>query len=218
MKKLTLKQLQAKVEAAQVASAKKVAESAAYAGLEAMLALESSDSLFEAKVKLAATGNNTAKLQKLVDDCSGIIDNVPVTNSKTRSQRVWAGSRRFAFGNQVNLAYQLATGILYSCAEHKTLLLEHTKLNSELLEQLTEAFGTPAYYSRNYNALVEAKMYDVEAVKASLNVMQSQLGVIIDTSQLTAEEFSLEFGKAEKVAYDNMLKAEEAIAEVDLEL
>lgn len=218
MKKLTLKQLQEKVKTAQKATAKKVAESAAYAGLEAMLALESSESLFEAKVKLAASSNNTVKLQKLVDECGGIITSLPVTNPKTRSQRVWAGSRRFAFGSQVNLAYQLATGILYSCTEHKPLLVEFTKLDTELLEQLNEAFGTPAYYSRNYNALVEAKMYNVEGVKAALNIMQSQLGVIIDTSQVTAEEFSLEFGKAEKAAYEDKIKADEAISEVDLEL
>jgi hypothetical protein len=215
---MNINELKEQVAAAQELNAKKVAEAAAIAGLEAILALESSETLFEAKVKLAATAIGSTKLQKLVDECAAIVANIPVTNTKTRTTRVWAGSRRFAFGNQVNLAYQLATGILYSCAEHKPLLLAHTGLDAELLDQVIEAFGTPAYYSRNYNSLVVAKSYNVVKAKDAMAIVQSQLGTIIDTSLVTSSTFSLEFGKSEKTAYTDKLKADEAIEELELEM
>ena len=218
MSKTSIKALQAKVKAAQKANAAKIVEAALTATLEATLVLESSPALFKSKVQLAVSSQNTDKLQDLVTECSAIVDSVPVTNTKTRSTRVWAGSRRFAFGTQINLMYQLATGIMYSCADHKQLLLAHTGLDSELLEQFTEAFGTPAYYSRNFNTLVEAKPYTMENVKSAVAVMQSTLGVVVDTSQLTLANFSLEFGKGEVTAQTNKLKADEAIAEADMQI
>tara|TARA_R110000744_G_scaffold147612_1_gene260556 strand:- start:92 stop:748 length:657 start_codon:yes stop_codon:yes gene_type:complete len=214
----SIKALEAKVKAAQKANATKIADAAATAKLEAKLKLESSKSLFESKVKLAVISGHTKTLQELIDGCSTLVDSVPITNTKTRSTRIWAGSRRFSFGTQINLMYQLATGILYSCADHKQLLLSYTNLDSELLEQFVDAFGTPAYYSRNFNTLVEATPYDIDNVLVTVAVMQSELGVIVDTSQLTTKDFSLEFGKAEIVANTNKLAAEEAIATADFNL
>lgn len=210
--------LKAQVKAAQKANATKIATAAAKAGLEAALKLEGSEVLFNSKVKLAVISQNTKTLQGLVDDCSGIVESMPITNPKTRATREWAGSRRFAFGTQINLMYQLASGILYSCVEHKALLLAHTDLDSELLEQFVEAFGTPAYYSRNHNTLIEPKVYDVEKVIATVAVMQSELCVTVDTTLLTVEAFSLEFGKAEVKAQTDKLKADEAIEEAELVL
>lgn len=215
---MNITQLKAKVKAAQKANAKAVAAAATKSCLEAKLALETSESLFNSKVMLAASSSQTQALQTMIDECAAIIENVPVHNPKTRTNRVWAGSRRFQFGAQINLMYQLATGILYSCAEHKQLLLAHTGLDLELLEQIVDAFGTPEYYSRTMNTIVKAKPYSVERATAAVEVMQSELDVIVDTSNLTAEAFSLEFGKAVKTAQENKVAADEAIQEADLEL
>ena len=215
---MNVKQLQAKVKAAQAVNSKKIEEEAIKATLEATLKLESSKSLFNSKVKLAASGRNTKALQELITECETLVESMPIQNPKTRALRKWSGSRRFAFGTQVNLMYQLATGIVYSCAEHKALLLEHTGLNGELLEQMVEAFGIPSYYSRNHNILVEATPYDVDKAMATVSVMQSSLGVIIDTSLITGSNFSLEFGKAQVTAGIDKLKADEAIEEAELAL
>ena len=215
---MNITQLKAKVKAAQKANAKKVADAAEVTSLEAKLKLETSPSLFDAKVRLAASSTQTKSLQTVLDECAAIVDSVPVHNAKTRTNRVWSGSRRFQFGAQINLMYQIATGILYSCAEHKQLLLAHTGLDLELLEQVVDAFGTPEYYSRNMNSIVPAKAYNVERAAAAVEVMQSELDVIVDTSALVLDSFSLEFGKAIKTAQDNKTKADEAIAETDLEL
>ena len=213
-KSLNVTQLKAKVKAAQKASAVKITEAAIKAGLEATLVLENSTALFAAKVNLATITRNTEALQKLVNECSAIVDNTPVVNSKTNVNRVWAGSRRFAYGAQINLMYQLATGIMYSCAEHKLPMLAHTGLSDELIEQFVEAFGTPSYYSRNNNVVVEAKPYEIYKLQGTLTVLQSELGVIVDTSQITTSALSMEFSKSDIKAQIDNLKAEEAIANV----
>ena len=218
MSKTSLKALQAKVKAAQKANAAKIVEAALEASLKATLKLESSEVLFKSKVKLAIVSQHTKTLQDLVNECSAIVDTMPVHNKNTGTDRKWSSVYRFAFGSQINLMYQLAAGIMYSCAEHKQLLLAHTKLNSELLEQFVEAFGAPAYYSRNVNKIIEAKPYTIDDVIATVNVMQSELGVVVDTKLLTTEEFSLEFGKGEITAQTNLLAAEEAIAKAGFEL
>jgi len=215
---MNIKQLQAKVKAAQKANAAKVVAAALKASLEATLTLESSKVLFDSKVKLAVSSNYTNKLQKLVDECAAIVDSVPVINTKTKAQRVWAEGRRFTFGTPINLMYQIANGINYSCAEHRPLLLNHTGLSMELIEQFLSALGKTAYYSRNFNTIVEAKAYDVEAALATVAVMQSELGVVVDTSLLTEAVFKDEFEKAEINAKLNKLTADEAIAEADLAL
>jgi hypothetical protein len=215
---MNIEELKAKVEQVQKENAEKIRVAAEVARLEATLKLEGSEELFKAKVKLTANGEQTAKLQKLVDECAEIVASVPVYNAKTRTNRVWAGSHKYNYGTQVDLMYQLATGILYACQEHKQLLLAHTGLNLELLEQMVKAFGTPTYYSRNYHAIVEAKPFEIDMVQSTVEVMQSELGVVVDTTALTQNNFESEFVRAEVTAKQTYDQAKEAIAEADFSL
>lgn len=215
---MNIEQLKAEVARIQSENVARIKEAAEVARLTATLKLEGSEELFKAKVKLAANGEQTAKLQQMVDECAGIVASVPVYNSKTRTNRVWAGSHKYAYGTQVDLMYQLATGILYACAEHKQLLLAHTGLNLEVLEQFVKGFGTPTYYSRNYHAIVEAKPYDLDLVHSTVQVMQSELGTVIDTAALTKENFEEEFMRAIVTADNSYQQAREAIEEADFSL
>lgn len=218
MTNINIKALKAKVKAAQKENTARVREAAEIARLEATLKLESSEELFAARVKLTANSEQTEKLQNLVNECEGIVASVPVYNQKTRTNRQWAGSHKYNYGNQIDLMYQLATGILYACAEHKQLLLAHTGLNVELLEQVVKAFGTPTYYSRNYNTIVKEKPFDVALAKSTINIMQSILGVVIDTSSLATHNFVEEFNKAKITAKKYYGQASKAINEADFEL
>ena len=212
---MNIEQLKAQVKAAQKDNAEKIRVAAEVARLEATLKLESSTALFNAKVKIAANGAQTAHLQKLVDECTAIVSEMPVHNPKTRTSRKWSGAHRFGYGTQIDLMYQLATGVLYSCADHKPLLLAHTGLDLEVMEQVVEAFGSPKYYNRNHHSVVDAKPYCIDLVKAVVDVMQSELGVVVDTSKLTEEQFEYEFLSAENTATTNLQQAEEAISEAD---
>jgi len=213
-----MKSLQAQVAKAQKENADKLAEKVMEASLTATLALESSEELFEAKVKLAVISQNTKKLQSLVDVCSGIIDENPVQNTKTRAVREWAGTRRFDYGTQINLIHQLVTGVMYSVNEHKPLLLAHTGLDIELIEQVAAAFGSTAYYARKTNMYTEAKPYDVEEVLSTIAVLQSVLGIVVDTSLITAANFSLEFGNGEVRALKEQKLANKAISDMENDL
>lgn len=212
---MNIEELKAQLKAVQEQNATKIKEAAEVATLKAQLALETSPTLLAAKAQLAFTGEQTAKLERLVKECEAIISSIPVHNPKTRDNRKWNATHRYTFGSQVDLMYQLASGITYSCQEHKQLLLAHTGLNPELLDQLLKAFGTPTYYSRNNHAVVEAKPYNVDAVKSVIQVMQSELGVTVDTSALTEENFEYEFLRAENNATEALRQANEAIAEAD---
>jgi hypothetical protein len=213
---VNIEELRAQVATTVAANMKKVKAAAEVAGLKATLKLESSPELFDARVRLEANGQQTARLQSLVSECQGIIANVPISNPKTRTNREWASRRRFTYGSQIDLMYQLATGILYSCAEHKQLLLAHTGLDVELIEQIVNAFGAPTYYSRNYHTVVEQKPYDLELVKSTVQVMQSQLSVVVDTLALTKSNFDDEFLAGENLAKGNYNQAVEAIEGADL--
>lgn len=210
--------LKKKVAALQKKNLAVIKERAEVARLEATLKLESNPVLLKAKVNLAVKDDQTQVLQTLVDECAGIIASVPIHNAKTRTERVWAGNHRFNYGTQIDLMYQLATGILYSCQEHKQLLMAHVPVSLEVLEQFIKAFGTPAYYSRNHHVVVESRPADLETLQEVLAVLQSQLGVVIDTSELTAKNIEAEFVRAEATAVTNYDNAVEAISQADFVL
>ena len=218
MKKMNIRELKAKVAATVKANTAKIKAASEIARLTATLQLESSQELFDAKVSLAVNNDQTQTLQTLVNECTALVSSVPVYNTKTRTNRIWAGGHRYNYGTQIDLMYQLATGILYSCAEHKQLLLAHTGLNAELLEQIVKAFGSPMYYSRTYHTIVEAKPATLELIKSTINVMQSELGVVVNTTDINANNLELEFVRGENNANTQMKLAVEAIEESDLQL
>lgn len=213
-----IEELKAKVAAAVEANAARIKEEVEIAKLEAQLRLQSSEALLQTRVRQQAQAEETAKLQNLLDECSALVAGMPILNPKTRSNRVWSGGRKFAYGTQIDLIYQLVTGIQYSCAEHKAVLLEHTGLNTEVLEDVISAFGTPSYYSRNHHSIVEAKPYNVERVKGAVAVLQSQLGVVVDTSALNETQFKEEFAKGKTTAKAAFDQAVEALVEADFEM
>lgn len=215
---MNIQELQAKVDALKAANEVAVRERVEVARLTATIALEESPALLEARVQLAAKDAQTQTLQRIVDECEGIISTVPIHNPKTRTDRKWSGNHRFAYGTQIDLLYQLATGILYSCQEHKQLLMAHTGANPELLEQFLDAFGTPSYYSRNHHVIMEAKPYDINALLGTLEVMQSSFNVIIDTSRVTEGMLVTEFNRAEATAQADYAAAVEAIEGADFAL
>lgn len=215
---MNIQELQAKVDALKASNEVVIRERAEVARLEATLKLENNPVLMKARVHLALKEEQTRKLQNLVDECAGIIASVPIHNPKTRSDRKWSGNHRFNYGTQIDLMYQLATGILYSCQEHKQLLLAHVPISLEALEQFVDAFGTPAYYSRNHHVVVKAKPANLEALQEIVAVLQSELDIIIDTADLTPENLELEFVRGETTALQNYEAAVEAISQADFVL
>lgn len=215
---MNIEALKAQVEAAKLESARKVAEAAEVASLKATLALETSEALMEAKAKLAFKQSNTDKLAGLVKECEAIVSQLPVYSERMRDNRKWSGSHRYGYGAQIDLVYQLCTGITYSVEQHKDLMLAHTGLNQELLDSVLRGFGSPAYYSRNNNVVVDEVPYNVAELKDAISVLQSALGIIVDTSELTDIKFELEFLRGSNNAQQQFMMAQEAIAEAEFEV
>lgn len=215
---LNIEELKAQVAAAKTEAEKQIKEATEVAILKAQLALETNPALIKAKAHMAFIGQQTAKLEQMVKECEAIVVSMPIHNPKTRDNRVWNGAHRYTFGTQIDLMYQLASGIQYSCAEHKQLLIAHTGLNQELIEQFLKGFGMPTYYSRSNHAIVEAKPYNLAQVKDAVDIMQSVLEISVDTSELTEENFQYEFERAKSTADEALKQANEAIAEADFAL
>lgn len=215
---MNIEALKAQVEAAKEAAKQKVAESVEIATLKAQLELETSPALLEAKAKLAMKQANTDKLADLIKVCEVMVSQLPIYSERMRDNRKWSGSHRYGYGNQIDLVFQLCTGITYSVEQHKTQMLAHTGLSQELLDSVLKGFGSPAYYSRNNNVVVDEVPYDLDMLHGALDVLQSELGINIDTSELTPEKLQLEFLRGANNANQQFNQAQEAIAEADLQL
>ena len=215
MTKEQLQDLREQAALSAVVAKDKIMEAAEIAKLKATIALNTNDNLLAAKARLLMSEQDSNKLETLIKECSEIISSTPVHNKKTRENRKWSGQHRYGYGAQVDAVYQLATGIMYSCQEHKELLLMHTGLSMELLNQIVESFGNPAYYSNNTHAIVDEVPVSLDSLKTALDIIQSELGVVINTSKLTANNVELESVKAEINANKQLESAVEAISNAD---
>jgi hypothetical protein len=215
---MNIQELTARVEALKAENAQKLQEKVTVARLTAQIELEGNEIILEAKAQQALRNEQTERLREVVSVCEGFITQVPVPKARSTDMRVWMGKHRYGYNTQVDLMYELVSGILYSCKEHKELMLAHTGLNMELVEQTMAAFGTPSYYDRNTNMVVDETPYDVDQVKATLGILQSELGVVIDTTPVTENTFATQFERARLQAKRNYELAQEAIAEADFTL
>jgi hypothetical protein len=215
---MNIQELEAKVAELKQANTAKLQEKITVARLHAQIELEGSEEVLNAKAQHALRNQQTERLREVVSVCEGIITQVPVPKAKGSDMRVWMGKQRYGFNSQITLMYELVSGILYSCQEHKELMLAHTGLNMELVEQTMAAFGTPAYYDRNTNMIVDETPYNVSQVKSMLGILQSELGVVIDTTPVTENAFVTQFERARLQAKRNYELAQEAIAEADFTL
>lgn len=215
MSNVNLEELRKQVAEKAEANAKIIAEKAEIAKLQATLALQNNETLINAKVNLLNVSQDSQKLENLIAECTQIITDTPIADRKSRQNRKWAGKHRYGYGNQVDLVYQLCTGIMYSTQEHKDLLLAHTKLDMQLITDLVESFGNPAYYSTNNNVLVEEVPVDLNKLLQSYSVIQTELDVIVNTSKLNESNVKAEYTNARLKAETDQLLAQEAIAEAD---
>lgn len=205
---LTAEQLQelraqatAKVQAT-VASIKQTAE---VARLQSII----SGNLGQAMANQAITEQASAKLTSLLDECAGIVTSIPIYSKATRESRKFNPSKVYGFGNQISNLLGLLSGIQYSASEHKALLLAHTGLSEDLIEQTLEAFGRPAYYSANYSTVIEEQPYDAAKALDCIKLIEAALDVELDKTKVTPTTFKSQFELAR-------IKAETAQAASEL--
>lgn len=188
---ITNETLQAKLEQAQ----KEAVEKAQQLILEARMKLLENPVYQKTLVDIEVNNIKTATLNEHIKLCEQIIIEEPVYNRATREERKWAGRYVFEFGNDIQLLYRLCTGILYSVSVHKDLMLAATGLDLMAIESFVTAMGSPAYYSPQYNKIIDPVPFDASKAVAYATVLGEQLGLALDTSKLTDANFTKYFNR-----------------------
>lgn len=214
----TIEEMKKEVQALVEANKAKLQEKIERNKLEALIKLESNETLLEAKAKLQLAAENTDKLQSLIEQCKFVIQDMPIINNKTRENRIWQGNHRYIYGQQVDSIYELCTGIMYSCPEHKELMLAATGLSMSEINSLIESFGNPAYFSNVQTKYIESVPASLDNMLVALGVIQSTLGTTVNTNKVTEQTIELEFVRAENLAREQEQSAKDAMKDLELEI
>lgn len=206
MTTVNMQDLQAKLDAAK-AKAKAEAQQSI---ISARIALLDDQTYLNTLASIEVTTIKTDTINNMIKACEQVCTEVPVYNKSTRQERKWAGRYNFEFGNDIQLLYRLATGIMYSVTEHKQLMLAVTSLDLVAIESFVQSMGSPAYYSTQYNTVVESVPYNSSLAKAYATVLGAQLGLVLDTSTLSEDRFDKYFRKEQQRA--ELLKQEVELA------
>ena len=203
----TIEQLKAEVAEVTKQAIEAAKEAAQVNALAARLALVQSEPFKQA---LTREAEQTAKLEAMnsyISLCKEVVVMNPVRDTVLRKDKQWNGRPTYGLGKDIELLHTLCTGILYSVAQHKDVMLAITKVNLDTIERFLNALGRTPYYSDRYECVVDALPYDTEEAKQTATLLATQLGVTLDTSKLTEATFALR-------ATTDALKAEEAAKEV----
>lgn len=144
-----------------------------------------------AKQEVAADTSN--KLKSLEEQCVQLVQTLPVYSKATRELRKFNPSRVYGFGNQIASLVGILSGIQYSATEHRMQLLELTNLNEQIIEDTLDAFGSPAYFSTNYNTIVPERPYDHAKALECIKTLEYLLDISVDTSKVTEATMKANF-------------------------
>lgn len=189
---MTKEQLQALREQAKATVSTKVAairDAAEIKRLNSMI----SGPLGETMAKQQVVAETSTLLSAMIEECSGIVASMPIYSKATREQRKFNMTKVYGFGNQLSNLLGLLSGIQYSATDHKQLLLAHTGLSEDLIEQTLEAFGRPAYYSTNHSIIIDEQPYDSAKALECIQMIEAELNIILDKSKLTETTFRTQF-------------------------
>ena len=206
-----LEAIRNQVNAAKEAAKAQLAEKIEMAKLQTELSLLNNEKFQQAKVQAVLRQEATDKLEELNNVCAAIVDSNQVYSQAQKQVRTWKPSKRYGFGNQFAELIGLLNGIQYSVSEHSNLMLAATGLNKDLIEATLSALGTSTYYSVNNSVVVKGQPVQLEELINNVQLVEQVLGVSIDKSKLTQEQFDLQ----ERIA---TAKAEQAEAEMALTL
>lgn len=175
------------------------------------LAVLNNDKLTNSKVRLALVEESTNKLKALEIACNDIVDSIPIHSAKTREYRKWNPSRQYGLNTQLAILTGILSGVQYSASAHKIQMLDVIGLSEDLVEQTLEAFGSTAYYSKNYVQVIDEVEYDMELLIENIALIEEALGISLDTARLNDTVMRNRFEIARVTAGRKCAEAETAI-------
>lgn len=194
MSKLELLRAQLQEKATLIAN--QVKEQAEIAKLEATIGLLENPVYQNNLVNIQRQQDSISRLQSKLVECEAVVTAMPIYDSIRKQDKRWNARPVYGFGIEINVLYQLLTGIMYSTRAHKEVMLAQTGLTEALIESTVTAFGNPAYYSLRDNAVVPATPANVKQLQSLLPVIANILDVELPMSSITEANFNAKFEEA----------------------
>ncbi len=144
----------------------------------------------DAEANLAVVKDTTDFLTALIEKCKDITVNVKVFNVKTNENRKWLGRKELRYGNHIALVTEILYGVQYACKEHKDLMLEVAALNTDLIETALNALGSPSYFNKHTEEVVDEMPYDYQAFSQSLVLLENLWGITFNTLDFSEKKMS----------------------------
>ena len=141
----------------------------------------------EAAINVEQSAQVLENLDRIERSCEAIVAAMPIFNTKTRQNRKWMPTQAYGYDLTVQAIIRICTGITYSANEHKRQMLAVTGLSDVLLAAVVDNLPSEPYYSRNYGVVVEGKEGNVQALAQAIQLVATQLGVVVPTTSLTPE-------------------------------
>ena len=186
MTNVNIETLRAQLTAARDAAAAAMAERVEVAKLTAELSLLNNEALQEAKAKVLVQEDTNARIDQFVKQCEAIVEQAPIKD-RSGKNRTFRSSKRFGFGNTIAELVGLLAGIQYSAGEHNELMLATTGLSKGLIESTLESLGQLSYFNQNHSAIVEGTVGNADMIRANLQLVAQQLGLVIEVNHITQD-------------------------------
>lgn len=204
-----LQELKEQLKAQMATAAKDARETAEVNRITAQLEVMNSESFKRAEAISAARRLTSEALTDIDAKCEAVVASMPIHSTRTKENRKWNPSRMYGFGEQFAQLTGILSGMQYSASEHKALMMKQTGIDAVLIESILESLGSMAYYSTNYGVVVDEVPFNYDNLMMYLQLLEIRLGITLDRTTLTKDNFSDKFNTAR-------LKAEKAKGEADL--
>jgi hypothetical protein len=199
---MNIQEMKAAIAAKQAERNNSLAERIEMMQLSAQLKRLNDPKVLEAEASLGLVKDTTDFLNALINKCKEITLNVKVFNIKTNENRKWQPRKELRYGNHIALVTELLYGVQYACKEHKDLMLEATGLSTDLVESALNALGSPSYFNKHMDEIVEESSYDYQSFTQALTLLENQWGIIFNTLDFSEKKmedyFISQANKADK--------------------
>lgn len=200
----TVEQALAEATAAATAKAKELADSA-------LIATYSDPTFVNIMANVKAKEASLNRLAKLDKICEETVAQMPIYSNKTRQMSQWKPRSQFGLSTEVSKLVGLVTGIQYSKAEHKVIMLEATGLSETVCEDLLSALGSLPYFNETHGVVVDGIQPNVPALKQSLRLAAATIGITLDLSFMTETFMARRFEAAMIRAQSDSLARQKAV-------
>ncbi|MCI4437479.1 MAG: hypothetical protein JHC33_11790 [Ignisphaera sp.] len=133
-----------------------------------------------------------------------IVEMNPVQRADNTPKK-WTNRYVYGIGDSVRILVNLLNGFRYAAAPHRALMKVELPISESIAGQAVDAIGTFSYFNSKTNEVVQGDVGDATKATELLEIIATELGLVIDFSQLT--QANLEKIEAKALADANRSQA-----------